>query len=400
MSNNQTHSTAVLPYFVATFESCTVAIKRDAEYNAVIKYIQKSISKLRLADAQNIYISITLPEYGDTFIRISEETWPDLMDHVKSAQIILDHDVEARCSCSKLCARGFERVDPAERSENVASAISATNRRAEDNLAQTIASEDIAVNPDFKGPHSWTERFSITLLTKPWAQFQLDNVHRTSSIRKLKAQIEYESGIPVALQRLTLLGRPPNDALILEQAGVIEGTALNLALNTRKSAIYCFAPRRGNQDKFTLNNVKLGYTLNRAWELVALASSDKSNYCDYIQSKSWNVDVARDGSIWDHSSQTELEYLFWDGASKHSIPLPVELKPSCSMDWMRCTASLEFHNSAVVLLQEVRSYISTVLSSVGFDPRSKFPRLFMRSIQSKPWTHIAVRFLRGVDSEK
>ncbi|KAG8794033.1 hypothetical protein FRC12_000745 [Ceratobasidium sp. 428] len=391
MSNNQNHhpNAAILPYFVATFEDYAVTIKRDTEYNTVIKYIQKSIPTLRSVNAQNIRISTTLAEYGDTLIRISEETWPDLVDSVKNAKIILDRPAETSDLSSNFCVGETKCLGPSSSRKLIASTITATNQAAQE------AAPDLAR----KGP---SDRFSIVMKTRSCSHFELDNTHRLSSIRSLKAQIEYESGTPAALQRLDLLGNTLDDVWTLEQAGITQKTTLDLVLSTRKSVVYCFAPHHGTQEQFTLSNVEVKCGSDRAWELVALASGGGSDRSHYSQSRRWKVDVAHDGAIWNRTSQTDFECLFWDGAPKPSVPhVTTQFKDLChSRDWIKSITAIEPQNSALVPLRHIESYISSVLLTIGFSLCSKFLRLFMPYLQSKSWKHVAVRFLSQADTEK
>ncbi|KAG8762342.1 hypothetical protein FRC12_009092 [Ceratobasidium sp. 428] len=81
-----------LPYYVATYKGRAVAIKRDKNYEATIKLIQKSIPKLRSIDVQNIFVSTVLGDYGDALIQISEEIWPDVFENIKMVEITLDDE--------------------------------------------------------------------------------------------------------------------------------------------------------------------------------------------------------------------------------------------------------------------------------------------------------------------
>ncbi|QRV97968.1 hypothetical protein RhiJN_25987 [Ceratobasidium sp. AG-Ba] len=91
MSNNANPSgQAQLPYYVAKYKGRSVAIKRDSDYQATIKLMQKSIAKLRSAGPQDIIISTELADYGDAVVQISEEIWPDVVDNVKIVEVALE----------------------------------------------------------------------------------------------------------------------------------------------------------------------------------------------------------------------------------------------------------------------------------------------------------------------
>ncbi|KAG8700405.1 hypothetical protein FRC09_005972, partial [Ceratobasidium sp. 395] len=122
MSNDLNSNAPILPYFVAIFEGRAVTIKRDANYDATIKHIQKSIPKLQSAEIQKISIATKLPKFGDILVQISEETWPDLVDQVEIAEIALEYNTKAADSSNDIFASKTKNQGPvllAEKRRNV-----------------------------------------------------------------------------------------------------------------------------------------------------------------------------------------------------------------------------------------------------------------------------------------
>ncbi|KAG9122359.1 hypothetical protein FRC07_001310 [Ceratobasidium sp. 392] len=299
---------SALPYFVATFEGSAVTIKRDADYNTVIKYVQKSIPQLQSADTQDIFISTKLAEYGDIIVRISEETWSDVVDDVKSAEITLSPTARARNQAATAAVTNpiaQAASPPVLPSRNLGGDLLGT--------ASPCTQLQAPSNPVMTTLDATSSRFSVKLRTTCGTEYRLDGIHRSSSIRSLKAQLEHQSGIPAALIRLKLLGNFLDDDQMLGQASITAGTTIDLILNTRKSAIYCLAPRRDTPEKFTLNNVQVNLWLDRIWELVAVGSSNNTESKDFHQTKSWTINVAEDATVWEPYFQKESECLFWDG---------------------------------------------------------------------------------------
>ncbi|KAG8762346.1 hypothetical protein FRC12_009096 [Ceratobasidium sp. 428] len=127
MSNNVYPSASVLPYFVAIFEGRAVTIKRDANYETTIKHIQKSIPNLRAAETRSISISTKLPKYGDMLVHISEETWPDLVDQVETAEIMLESYTVATRSSSvvpTIETKPPRTIAPSENRDSIVSVLS------------------------------------------------------------------------------------------------------------------------------------------------------------------------------------------------------------------------------------------------------------------------------------
>ncbi|KAG8740511.1 hypothetical protein FRC10_004204, partial [Ceratobasidium sp. 414] len=322
----------------------------------------------------------TLPEHGDMLVQISEATWPDLVDFVKTAEITIGHIVE---------------VDHVPLSP-LAEKAKATRGVPPYNKLLRAASNPVGNTPRLKA-----SRFPVAIRAT-FQTLRLYNVHSSSSIGSLVKHIEKRYGPLAAFQKFSLLGERLDDEAILDQSGITAGTTLDLVLSTRKSMIYCIAPRHDTLEKFALTGVKVTIMVNRGWELVALAPPEDLEYKDLLMYTSWIVDVASDGTLWDPASQKELDCLCWDGIDEYGTILPApyqrhRLSPS-SM-WTKSATTVEPNNSVAVPLDQIESYISSILSATGFKFSSKFLSQFMNQLESKPWSHLALRFLPQAESE-
>ncbi|KAG8717800.1 hypothetical protein FRC08_006633 [Ceratobasidium sp. 394] len=400
MSNNHAPpGPPVLPYFVAKLEGRAVTIKRDANYKTTMNYVRKSIPKLRLADTQNLSIFTTLTDYGGMLVQISEETWPDIVDCVKIAEISLDDTTEADHVHSGTPTGEAESMDCILSGGGVPTITTTDPSTPSANISTGLLA--VASFPVRRPTASTTDRFSITIRTTFGKFLGIDHIHPFSTVGSLMANIEKTYGPLQALQNLSLPDRSLDAEEVLDESGITAGATLNLVLATRKSLIFCRAPHRGTRQQFTLSEVKVKLVVDRVWELVALAPSENLECGVFRQAASWTVDVAVDGTLWNHESKTEVDCLFWEGIREpfdflRDLP---RAKLRHSDEWLKSVATVAPDNCAVVSIQQAESYISTVLSVVGFEFSSKFLSRFMPQLESKPWTHLALRFLSQAESE-
>ncbi|KAG9123096.1 hypothetical protein FRC07_000232 [Ceratobasidium sp. 392] len=260
MSNNQTIRDAVAPpYYIATYEGRTIGVKRDDNY-------EKSIPKLRSANIQDIFVSSTLPEYGDTLVQIGEEMWPDVIDLIKNVNVTYEapnnvgHDMAAGPIIQGNRSQKLMRSD-------------AQTAHLDDRLSIT--------SPD---P---SDLISIAVHTTSQRTLKFNNLRLSTIVKDVKSLIETELGVPAALQSLDLLGKPLLDAMTLGHSGVTSETPLDLSLNTRRTMIYFYPfPTCGG---YTAENVKVQIWLNRSWELAALGASERGSLKDNVQSRLKNI---------------------------------------------------------------------------------------------------------------
>ncbi|KAG8739557.1 hypothetical protein FRC10_005446 [Ceratobasidium sp. 414] len=193
MSNNLASADpSTLPYYVATYKGRSVAIKRDANYETTIKLVQKSIAKLRGADAQDIIISTTLSDYGGALVQISEEIWPDVVSHMKTVEITLEGDDDLS---SKNTNTGPGSVTWTARHENAGTATATTDQNVPE------PPTPMASYQPFSGPANTSTdpdgSLSITLRTPSHMLLELNDLRPSTKIKDVKSFIEDKySGTP------------------------------------------------------------------------------------------------------------------------------------------------------------------------------------------------------------
>ncbi|KAG9075779.1 hypothetical protein FRC06_009891, partial [Ceratobasidium sp. 370] len=323
-----------------------------------IEIVQKSIPKLRSADTQDIFISTALSDYGGALVQISEEIWPDVVSRVKTVEITLEGDGDTISDAANVRAGN---VVWTARSENTTIMTAASGP----NVQASVASDDLPIDPH--------DSLSITVRTPSQTLLELNDLRPSLNIKDVKHLIEATYGMPAALQRLDLLGKPLGDSMALSQ---FKGTPLpivDLIVNARQSMI-CLFPGRGRNGRYpSYENIDIRLSLNRAWELAALRRSTEGLPKDHDQSVSWNIDVAQNGVLTEHGSQTKLTYLFWDGLTQNTQPATPAPHPSPSqspeLSPIGCSPPsgplLDPRNSVAVPIGEVYSYMLSLFSNLG-----------------------------------
>ncbi|KAG8780302.1 hypothetical protein FRC12_023219 [Ceratobasidium sp. 428] len=85
-----------LPYYIAKYQGRLIAIKRDADYQTTVKLIQKTIAKLRSADAQDVIIATKLSDCDGELVEISEEVWPEVVHGISTVELHLESDMHPK----------------------------------------------------------------------------------------------------------------------------------------------------------------------------------------------------------------------------------------------------------------------------------------------------------------
>ncbi|KAG8739949.1 hypothetical protein FRC10_004976 [Ceratobasidium sp. 414] len=320
MSNNIANPDAPnLPYYVATFQGRSVAIKRDADYQNTIKLVQKSIAKLRCVDAQDILISTALTDYGGSVVQISEEIWPDVVGDVRTVEITLDDPTDAGHPASGRVNDEGQDVAPTQPDE---SAVTVATVEPPTEHPYSRAAPQQAVHDPTDRLIDPSETISITIRTASQALLKLGDLRSSSTIGNVKSLIETTYNVPAVLQRLDLLGITLVNTKTLGQYDITDWTILDLHLNARQSMIFFWPdPNIQNSGRFLHKDVEVTLSLNRSWELATLRPSGEAPIKDYAQSVSWTVDVAY-YELLDHSSNAELSHLFWDGMVPTLLVIP------------------------------------------------------------------------------
>ncbi|KAG8762345.1 hypothetical protein FRC12_009095 [Ceratobasidium sp. 428] len=397
MSNNPAQSNAsMLPYIIAKFEGRAIAIKRDADYQETLKIVQSSIPKLRSIEIQDIFMVATLPDYSDTPIQLTEGIWPDLASNLKTVEITVDY--------------------PVGPSAWRAGSASAEDTRAATNLSQASPLSDVnALVEMLLQPTS--SSISITICTPSQERLQFNILRPFATIKIVKLLIENRYGVMTALQTLEFNRSPLDDDKTLEECGIGNGALINLILRTRRVAVWLSSPWPNDvflgtaaypwRDGFT--NIKIQLSLNRAWELAAIHTSMELPIQNCIHSRAWTVDFPQSGDLYDRNSSTSTPFLLWDGITQQPNPTAglfsasqehiTSLSQTHNRAWLNAATTIDSNNSVLIQMKLVGSYISHVFASFGCRFDESFLNHLLSQLESNTYTHIALRFLHGAESE-
>ncbi|KAG9124009.1 hypothetical protein FRC07_013205 [Ceratobasidium sp. 392] len=394
MSNNRLHpDTSDPPYYVATYKTRSVAIKRDSDYQSTIRLVQKSIPKLRSADAKDIFLFTMLEDYGGALVQISEEIWPDVISRVKTIDRLGAWHGLLWITAAITQEGGVPFPPPSD--------PKVLNSQCPGTRTQSA----LGRNTDNSIPRSTgaSGLFSIAVRTPSQKLVELEGLHSSSQIGQIKSLLDTKLGIPTALQRLNLFGERLQDTKTLGQSGVTERTILDLVLNARQSIIYVLPDPKVQPrgQRYVHENIKIQYSSDLAWELSALFPSRGKPASSSKQSISWNVSVSTDRTFFDHETHTESITIFWDGISQlvHSptsttseLHQPI-IEASLGENLPIRAPLLDPSNSAAVPTHSLNNYISQSLSSIGFSLRGAHSRQFMSQIHRQNHEYLAIRFI-------
>ncbi|QRV96104.1 ubiquitin family protein [Ceratobasidium sp. AG-Ba] len=394
MSNNLNNlGPAPPPYYLANYQGQVVAIKRDPDYQATIKLIQKYITSLRSADRQDIVISTSFAVYGDVLAQISEEIWPDIVGHVESVEITLENN----SGSEGLGGTQNPEIPPAG-TNSEARSFSRTNTQKQMFASVRHSKSSTALLTKHTGP------LSVTLRTAYRDLIPLGDLPDSTTSLDLKTMVETRYGIPVALQQLVLSSELLDNERKIKQPGTVNGEPVDLILKTRKSAIY-LVPADDRCSPTPLSHIMIQLSVNRKWECIASGSPNDSPE-DHIQSVSWTASLTSEESMYDHGSESEIYWFWWDGSPSVALPASnikalnnVSVQLSHTAKTYQPMFELKFNNSVAVPFHNVEKYVSKVLHSWGAN-RLELISYFLAEVNSKPRSYLAIRFLPQADYKK
>ncbi|QRV81667.1 ubiquitin family protein [Ceratobasidium sp. AG-Ba] len=371
MSNNSNGAAQKsLPYFLANYQGRSVAIKRDADYQAGGLTHNTDPSALRIADPQDVTLSTLFSDYGDIEAQISEEIWSDVVSDVKTIEIALEglnipedlppHPIGVQALTFKPSAIGT--------------------------VACNAPTPNGCRDPS-KSSLEHTGPISINLRTTYRGLISLNGLPESTKVKELKRNVEDVYGTPVALQQLVLCGVPLNDQMELKQIVAVEGEPVDLVLGTRKSTIYVLpAYDRSTGELIPLRGVNIQLSVNRKWECSAFQTAGHA-LGNHMESRSLAFNVWNESTLFDEERQSEVYWLQWDGRLSHPA------------DSYRSTLAIEYNNSVAVPFEDAEQYIRSIFDSLHITRRELLSQ-FLSHLNSNKCSYLAIRFLSQADYQK
>jgi ubiquitin len=143
---------------------------------------------------------------------------------------------------------------------------------------------------------------SITTLTGKTITIQ---VEAADTILQVKDKFQRQEGIPPDQQRLLFSGRDLKDADTLQEHSITEGARLILALRLRKPVIYLLSS--------IPTEASISLRLDPSLSFSAIYPiTTVNNMKDGTQEILWKVLVKPNGTLYDHVTETEVSYLYWE----------------------------------------------------------------------------------------
>lgn len=134
--------------------------------------------------------------------------------------------------------------------------------------------------------------------------------YANDTIADIKSMIHAGEGIPPETQRLIFNHTELEEQQTLSHYRVQTGSTIYFLCRLRggKPVIYLLAPA-------PIPNVHVQLSLVNSWKFSALyppATINTSTPCQNGQTVSWTVDAKPGGTLFDHGSEREAAFLFWE----------------------------------------------------------------------------------------
>ncbi|QRV96100.1 ubiquitin family protein [Ceratobasidium sp. AG-Ba] len=359
-----------LPYFLVNYQGRSVAIKRDADYQASGLIHNTDPFALRSSDPQDVTLSTLFSDYGDIEAQVSEEIWSDVVGDVKTIEITL----EGLNSLEGLVPRsiGVQALTFQPGTVGVVASNTLTP-----NVLRNLAGSSVG----HTGP------ISISLRTTYRGLIPLGDLPESTKVKDLKRNLEDVYGTPVALQQLVLCGVPLNDQVELKQTVAVEGEPVDLVLGTRKSTIYALpAYDRSTGELIPLRGVNIQLSVNRKWECSAFQTAGHA-LGNHMESRSLVFSVWNESTLFDEERKSEVYWLQWDGRLSHPA------------DAYQSTLALEYNNSVAVPFEDAERYIRGIFNSLHITRRELLSQ-FLSHVKSNKCSYLAIRFLSQAEYQK
>ncbi|KAG9122273.1 hypothetical protein FRC07_001434 [Ceratobasidium sp. 392] len=330
------------PILVAEYKDRKVAIPRSQSYDDIISSIKLGFKTLRSSPASAIELCAKLEGYYD-FVCITREVWERILPRLREVKVSLE-----------------------ESEENSASGNKEEQITVEVYIQGLEKTYSVIVSPDYTVEHFKQMIYERESICMDGYRLTLDGALVPGS-RKLR-ECDHYTNLSFAFFKSQKGGKP---------------------------VIYLFPP-------VLMTDICVDLALVKSWDFSALypPTSVSTSRCGALgQAISWTVNAKPDGTLFDHRTQREVAYLFWEAHTNPVAPLsPACSRPGSPVDQSMLAfdparPQLTPANSVLLPFNKVAAYIDDALISLGLhtEARTSFITYWLPDLQSHE--NIALRFL-------
>ncbi|EUC55112.1 ubiquitin family protein, partial [Rhizoctonia solani AG-3 Rhs1AP] len=207
------------------------------------------------------------------------------------------------------------------------------------------------------------------------------------AVEGLKQLIENKADVPALEQRLIFAGKQLSDGYTLGDYNIQKESTIHVFRSLRggKPLIYLFPPSPTSNIQVQLSLVQ-SWTFSEIYPPTAISAGTKDTEA-LGQTIAWSVYAQPDGTWWDHATDREIAYLFWEAYTN-----PVAFDPANPVLLPSHPVPLPF--------DKVTGYIDDALLALGLhtEARTSFITYWLPNLSKH--TFIALRFLPQNEYEK
>ncbi|KAL5637692.1 hypothetical protein ACGC1H_002082 [Rhizoctonia solani] len=384
--NNQPRASNPPAFLVAEHNGRKVTILRNPNYRETIASIKRNVNDLQTVPDHQVSVLAFLEEIGD-LVQITEDVWPELSSRLMTVRVDVGKD--------SLSGPSDGPSDGCTGESHQYPSLPPFEYPAARKFHGSLVKDQRRL---YSGMQLFVKISSDKTITCEGSSFL--------TVEGLKQLIEDKADVPVRDQRLIFAGKQLSDGFTLGDYNIQKESTIHMIRGFRggKPVIYLFPPSPTSNIQVQLSLVQ-SWTFSELYPPTTITASTKATEA-LGQTIAWTVNAQPDGTLWDHATEREIAYLFWEALTNPKLPSsPPTTRPtspveSPSQAFEPANPVLLPSHSALLSFDKVTGYIDDVLLALGLhtEARTSFITYWLPNLSKHAF--IALRFLPQNEYEK